>query len=94
MRKENTMLNPTNAGQASLHDSPVQDAVAKIAMDPKLSNSMIADKVRKVVVGSLASAKSVATQVRLLRQKACQFLHGHANHRLIELTVEVLIARQ
>lgn len=56
-------------GQASLHDSPVQDAVQKVAMDPKLSNAQIAEKVRKMVKGSLASAKSVATQVRLLRQK-------------------------
>ena len=61
--------NATDAGQASLHDSPVQDAVAKIAQDPKLTNAMIAEKVRTTVKGSLATAKSVATQVRILRQR-------------------------
>lgn len=60
---------PQDLGQASLHDSPVQDAVQKVAMDPKLSNQQIADKVRQMVKGSLASAKSVATQVRILRQR-------------------------
>lgn len=65
------MATTTDAGQASLHDSPVQDAVAKIAMDPKLTNAMIADRVRSKVKGSLATAtaKSVATQVRILRQR-------------------------
>lgn len=61
--------NTEAAGQASLHDSPVQDAVKKIAQDPKLTNAMIAEKVREKVAGSMATAKSVATQVRLLRQQ-------------------------
>lgn len=49
------------------YDSPVQDAVKKLAMDPKLSNGQIAERVRKAVDGSRATAKSVASQVRLLR---------------------------
>lgn len=62
-------MNPQDAGQASLHSSPVQDAVAKVARDPKLSNAEIAERVREMVDGCTATAKSVATQVRILRTR-------------------------
>lgn len=50
-------------------ESPVQDAVAKVAMDPRLSNQEIADRVRQRVKGSSASAKSVASLVLRLRKQ-------------------------
>lgn len=75
-------------GNARNLQSPVQDAVAKIAMDPKLSNDQIAHKVRQVVKGAQTSAKSVASLVLRLRKQGvrvpprarqqAQGTHAHA----------------
>jgi hypothetical protein len=56
-------------GNARNLDSPVQDAVAKVAQDPKLSYDQVAQKVRQMVKGASTSAKSVASLVLRLRKQ-------------------------
>lgn len=64
------MPNKKNAGgNARNLGSPVQDAVAKVAVDPQLSYDQVAQHVRRIVKGAQTSAKSVASLVLRLRKQ-------------------------